>query len=132
VLHKAGPLDEHEWELMRRHPTIGASILGAAPALRKIAEIVGATHECYDGSGYPRGLGGEQIPLAARIVFVCDSYHAMISERPFGEARSEDDALSELSTCAGSQFDPRVVEAFLAEILAVGSAAREASHANAA
>ncbi len=67
VLHKAGPLDEHEWELMRRHPTIGASILGAAPALRKVAEIVGATHECFDGSGYPRGLRGEEIrwPLAA-------------------------------------------------------------------
>jgi diguanylate cyclase (GGDEF)-like protein/putative nucleotidyltransferase with HDIG domain len=132
VLHKAGPLDEHEWELMRRHPTIGASILGAAPALRRVAEIVGATHECYDGSGYPRGLSGEQIPLAARIVFVCDSYHAMISERPFGEARSEDDALGELGNCAGGQFDPRVVEAFLAEIVARASAGTQPSHAHAA
>lgn len=131
VLHKAGPLDEHEWELMRRHPTIGASILGAAPALRKVAAIVGSTHERFDGSGYPRGLAGEQIPLAARIVFVCDSYHAMISERPFGEAKSQDEALAEISSCGGSQFDPRVLDAFMAEI-AERSARSQSSHAHAA
>jgi two-component system, cell cycle response regulator len=115
VLHKGGPLDEHDWELMRRHPTIGASILGAAPALARVAEIVGATHERYDGSGYPRGLAAEEIPLAARIVFVCDAFDAMIAARPFGEAKSEAEALHELRVCAGSQFDPRVVDAFMAE-----------------
>jgi two-component system cell cycle response regulator len=115
VLHKPGALDEQEWELMRRHPMIGANILNAAPALARVAEIVESTHERYDGGGYPRGLTGQEIPLASRIVFVCDSFDAMISERPYGEARTEVDALRELRRCAGSQFDPRVVDAFLAE-----------------
>jgi diguanylate cyclase (GGDEF)-like protein len=115
VLHKAGPLDEHEWELMRKHPTIGASILSAAPALARVAAIIGTTHERYDGEGYPRGLAREEIPLASRILFVCDSFDAMIAERPFGEAKSEADALRELRACAGTQFDPRVVDAFVAE-----------------
>ncbi len=118
LLHKAGPLDEQEWKLMRRHPIIGASILSAAPALARVADIVGATHERYDGGGYPRGQAGEDIPLASRIVFVCDSFDGMISERPFGEAKSEAEALAELRRCAGTQFDPRVVEAFLAEYAA--------------
>jgi two-component system cell cycle response regulator len=126
VLHKAGPLDEDEWELMRRHPTIGSSILSAAPALARVAKIVGATHERYDGSGYPRGLAGEEIPLASRIVFVCDSFDAMVSQRPFGEAKAELEALRELRQCAGTQFDPRVVEAFLIEHAARRSRAIEA------
>jgi two-component system cell cycle response regulator len=115
ILHKAGPLDEHEWALMARHPTIGARVLSAAPALTGVAEIVSSTHERYDGTGYPLGLAGEAIPLAARIVFVCDSYDAMISKCPYGQSKSEDAALAELRRCAGSQFDPRVVAAFLAE-----------------
>ncbi|HEV3033579.1 MAG TPA: HD domain-containing phosphohydrolase [Solirubrobacteraceae bacterium] len=115
LLHKAGPLDEHEWEMMRHHPIVGASILGAAPALARVAELVGATHERYDGTGYPRGLIGRQIPRASQIVFVCDSFDAMTSARPYGEAKSEADALGELRRCAGTQFDPRVVDAFVAE-----------------
>ncbi len=115
ILHKAGPLDEHEWAMMARHPTIGARVLSAAPALTGIAEIVSSTHERYDGTGYPLGLAGEEIPLAARIVFVCDSYDAMVSKCPYGQAKMEEEALAELRRCAGSQFDPRVVEAFLAE-----------------
>ncbi|HXN38133.1 MAG TPA: HD domain-containing phosphohydrolase [Solirubrobacteraceae bacterium] len=115
ILHKAGPLDEHEWALMARHPTIGARVLSAAPALTGVAEIVSSTHERYDGTGYPLGLAGEAIPLAARIVFVCDSYDAMISKCPYGQSKSEEEALAELRRCAGSQFDPRVVAAFLAE-----------------
>jgi two-component system, cell cycle response regulator len=118
VLHKPGPLDEEEWELMRRHPAIGANILSAAPALARVAEIVQATHERYDGAGYPRGLTAEQIPLASRVVFVCDSFDAMISEHPYRAARTEADALAELRRCAGTQFDPHVVEAFIAEHLA--------------
>jgi diguanylate cyclase (GGDEF)-like protein len=118
VLHKPGPLDEQEWELMRRHPAIGANILSAAPALARVAEIVRSTHERHDGDGYPRGLAGEKIPLASRVVFVCDSFDAMISERPYEKAMTEADALQELRRCAGSQFDPRVVEAFIAEHLA--------------
>jgi two-component system cell cycle response regulator len=118
LLHKAGPLDDHEWKLMRHHTIIGASILSAAPALAHVARIVGASHERHDGSGYPRGLAGAQIPLASQIVFVCDSFVAMISGSPFGEAKSEVDALRELRKCAGSQFDPRVVDAFMAEYAA--------------
>jgi two-component system cell cycle response regulator len=133
LLHKAGPLDEHEWELMRRHPTIGSNILGAAPALARVAHIVGATHERYDGSGYPRALAGEQIPLASRIVFVCDSFDAMVSQRPFGEAKGEIEALRELRRCAGTQFDPRVVEAFTIEHAARRVRAQgESCHATAA
>jgi two-component system, cell cycle response regulator len=136
LLHKAGPLDDHEWKLMRHHTLIGASILSAAPALARVSEIVGASHERYDGSGYPRGLAGTQIPLASQIVFVCDSFDAMISERPFGEAKSELAALRELRKCAGSQFDPRVIDAFIAEHAARRAArlgSREASpeHADA-
>jgi two-component system, cell cycle response regulator len=115
ILHKAGPLNEQEWALMSRHPSIGARVLSAAPALSRVAEIVSSTHERYDGTGYPLGLAGEEIPLAARIVFVCDSYDAMVSERPYGQSMTEEEALAELRGCAGGQFDPRVVEAFLAE-----------------
>jgi len=118
VLHNPDPLDESEWEIMRRHPAIGAHVLSAAPALSKVAEIVRASHERFDGGGYPQGLAGEQIPLAARIVFVCDSFDAMISERPYGQAKSDSEALEELSRGAGTQFDPQVVEAFLAEYAA--------------
>jgi two-component system cell cycle response regulator len=118
LLHKAGPLDEHEWKLMRHHTVVGASILSAAPALARVADIVAATHERYDGSGYPRGLAGAEIPTASQIVFACDAFEAMISERPFGEAKAEVDALRELRACAGTQFDPRVVDAFAAEYAA--------------
>ena len=129
LLHKAGPLDDHEWKLMRHHPIVGASILSAAPALARVAQIVGATHERYDGTGYPRGLAGGEIPLASQIVFVCDSFDAMISERPFGEAKSEVDALRELRRCAGTQFDPRVVDAFVTEHAARRAARLDAARA---
>ncbi|HUB73806.1 MAG TPA: HD domain-containing phosphohydrolase [Solirubrobacteraceae bacterium] len=131
MLRKAGPLDAHEWKLMRHHPVVGASILSAAPALAGVAEIVAATHERYDGTGYPRGLAGQQIPMSSQIVFVCDSFDAMICERPFGEAKSEAQALRELRRCAGTQFDPRVVEAFIAEH-AARRAAREQARAGSA
>jgi diguanylate cyclase (GGDEF)-like protein len=127
VLNKPGALDEQEWELMRRHPAIGANILSAAPALMRVAEIVGATHERHDGGGYPRGLTGDQIPLASRIVFVCDSFDAMTSERPYDRGRTEADAIEELRRCAGTQFDPRVVEAFIAEHLARHTAQLDAA-----
>jgi len=114
MLHADRPLDEEERRLMHRHPSIGASILSAAPALSRVAEIVGATHERYDGAGYPRGLAGEEIPLAARIVFVCDSFDAMVGGT-CGPSRGPKEALAELRASAGTQFDPRVVEAFLTE-----------------
>jgi len=112
ILAKPTPLDEVEWGFVRQHTVVGERILAAAPALVPVARVVRSSHEHYDGAGYPDGLAGDDIPLGARIVAVCDAYHAMTSERPYGRAISHADALAELRDCAGSQFDPRVVEAF--------------------
>ena len=114
VLDKPGPLDEDEWALMRRHTIIGERILAAAPALARVAPLVRSTHERIDGAGYPDGLVGDAIPLSARIVSVVDAYDAMTSRRLYGVERSPEDAIAELWRCAGSQFDPAVVEAFVA------------------
>jgi two-component system, cell cycle response regulator len=114
ILNKPAPLDDEEWALMRRHTLIGERMLSAAPALRPVAEIVRSAHERFDGSGYPDGLAGDQIPLAARIVLACDAYHAMIDTRPYAPAASPATARDELRRCAGSQFDPRVIDALLA------------------
>jgi diguanylate cyclase (GGDEF)-like protein len=123
VLHKAAPLDDEEWAMMRRHPTIGANILRTAPALGQVAEIVRGSHERFDGKGYPLGLVGAQIPLASRIVLVCDAYDAMVSERAYSSPMSEEGALDQLRKHAGSQFDPEVVSAFCAEHLVQADAA---------
>ncbi|MGN6188412.1 MAG: HD domain-containing phosphohydrolase [Conexibacter sp.] len=114
ILHKPASLDADEWELMRQHTIIGDRILGAAPAMRPVAEIVRASHERWDGAGYPDGLAGEQIPLGARIVSVCDAFHAMTTPRPYQRTLTHEEAIAELRRCAGSQFDPAVVEAFCA------------------
>jgi two-component system, cell cycle response regulator len=115
ILDKPGPLTSDEWELVRRHPVVGQRIVAAAPALADIADLVRATHERVDGGGYPDGLAGEDIPLVARVVAVCDAFDAMTSSRPYRPALSVDEALAELRRCAGTQFDPAVVAAFLAE-----------------
>ncbi|HEV2982592.1 MAG TPA: diguanylate cyclase [Solirubrobacteraceae bacterium] len=112
VLNKPGPLSDSEWILMRQHTIIGERILNAAPALRPVAKLVRSTHERWDGAGYPDALGGERIPLGARIIFVCDAFDAMTTQRPYGTPKTHDDALAELERNAGTQFDPRVVEAF--------------------
>jgi two-component system cell cycle response regulator len=112
ILRKPGPLAAAEWDLMRQHTVTGARILAAAPAMRPVAAIVRASHERFDGAGYPDGLAGEQIPLGARVVAVCDAFHAMTSERAYQPARGLDAALAELRNCAGTQFDPTVVDAF--------------------
>jgi two-component system, cell cycle response regulator len=97
---------------MRRHTIIGERIVASAASLRHVAPIVRATHERWDGAGYPDRAGGEEIPLAARIIAVCDAFDAITTTRPYREAMSDDDALTELRRCAGTQFDPRVVDAF--------------------
>jgi diguanylate cyclase (GGDEF)-like protein len=112
ILNKPGPLDDEEWVFMRRHTIIGERIVAAAPALREVAVLVRASHERHDGRGYPDGLAGDEVPLGARIVSVCDSYDAMVADRPYRAALPQDVALAELERCAGTQFDPVVVAAF--------------------
>ena len=116
ILSKPGPLSDSEWAFVRNHTLIGERVLNAAPALQPVAKLVRSTHEHYDGAGYPDGLSGEQIPLPSRVVFACDAFHAMSSCRPYAPGMSETDARAELSRCAGSQFDPRVIDALLAEL----------------
>jgi diguanylate cyclase (GGDEF)-like protein len=113
ILHKAGPLDDHEWEVMRQHPLIGERIIRAIPGMGSIARVVRHEHERWDGKGYPDGLAGTEIPIEARIILACDAYHAMISTRPYRRAMSHTDAMGELTANAGTQFDPQVTEALV-------------------
>jgi diguanylate cyclase (GGDEF)-like protein len=122
ILVKPGPLDDEEWRFMRRHTILGERILMAATALRPVARLVRSSHERFDGGGYPDGLTGEEIPLGARIIFVCDAYDAMVSDRSYSRAVSSQEALGELQACAGTQFDPRVVEAFADTLLDASAA----------
>ena len=112
ILNKPGPLEDHEWDFMRRHTIIGERILLAVPALTKVAHIVRSSHERWDGKGYPDQLAASDIPLGSRIAAVCDAFDAMTQNRPYREKMADEDALNELRRCAGSQFDPIVVEAF--------------------
>ena len=113
VLNKEGPLDELEWELMRHHPVIGERIVASIPPIASLAPYVRAEHEHFDGSGYPDGLSGDDIPIVSRITLACDAYHAMVSDRPYRTAMSPGEAVAELRACAGTQFDPHVVEVLL-------------------
>ena len=116
ILHKPGPLDDAEWAVMRRHTVIGEQFLAGIPALATAARLVRCSHERWDGAGYPDGLAGDDIPMGARVISVCDAYDAMVTDRPYRKGIGRELALAELRRCAGSQFDPAVVEAFVAEI----------------
>jgi putative nucleotidyltransferase with HDIG domain len=113
VLNKGGPLNESEWQMMRNHPKSGAEIVRQAANLNYVASLILSHHERFDGKGYPYGLQRELIPLGARILAVADAYSAMTDDRPYRASSPNDQALHELSRCAGTQFDPRVVDAFL-------------------
>jgi len=112
ILLKPGPLTHAEWVEMRRHPEVGYHILSAIDFLRPAAEIVLAHQERWDGGGYPYKLRGEQIPLGARIFGIADTLDAMTSDRPYRKAATFAQARLEISRCAGTQFDPRCVDAF--------------------
>jgi putative nucleotidyltransferase with HDIG domain len=109
ILRKLGPLSDEEWEVMRQHPEIGERIVASVEGLSHLAPIIRAEHERWDGEGYPDGLIEEEIPLASRIILACDTFHAMISDRPYRKAMKPEEALRELEKNAGKQFEPRLV-----------------------
>jgi diguanylate cyclase (GGDEF)-like protein len=113
ILHKPGPLTPEEWVQMAEHPVAGERILLRIPDLTAIAPIVRHEHEHWNGSGYPDGLKGRLIPIGSRIILACDAYHAMITDRPYRQALSPAEAADELRRCAGTQFDPDVIDALL-------------------
>ena len=120
ILLKEGSLKEKEWEVIKRHPEIGFNIARSSPQIAHIARYILSCHENWDGSGYPQGLKGEEIPMISRIVFICDSYDVMTSKRSYKKVMSKDYAIKELKRCAGTQFDRVLVEKFI-EIISKNS-----------
>ncbi len=116
VLAKSGPLDQDEWEEVRRHTLAGESLLRWFPSLDPVGALVRSTHERYDGSGYPDGLAGTAIPLVARIVAACDAFDAMVSARTYRPTRTSGEAGAELAASAGTQLDTDIVAALMAEV----------------
>ncbi len=114
ILQKPDQLTKEEWSLIRRHADLGAEIVKKASNLSKVADLIKAHHERFDGSGYPGGISGEEIPLGARILAVVDTYSAITDGRVYRAARSHEEALQEIRKCSGKDFDPRVVDAFAA------------------
>jgi HD-GYP domain-containing protein (c-di-GMP phosphodiesterase class II) len=120
ILKKAGPLTEEERTIVELHPELGERILAPIERLADVRPIVRACHERWDGLGYPDGRAGDEIPVEARIVLVCDAFHAMVTDRPYRKALSGEVALQRLRDAAGTQFDPTVVEAF-AQLVGAGA-----------
>jgi len=112
ILHKRGKLSTEEFEIIRRHPQVGAEMVAAVERLKHIAEIIHAHQEHFDGSGYPRRLKGEEIPLEARIIAVADAYDAITNLRLHRDSGNHLQALAELQRCRGTSFDPQVVDVF--------------------
>jgi ribonuclease P protein subunit RPR2 len=113
ILCKPGPLTDEEYEVMKTHPLIGVQIVAPIAFLGNAVEVIRCHHERWDGRGYPDGLAGEGIPLAARIFSVCDTFDAMTSDRPYRRALPFDSAVEEIDRCGGTQFDPEVVRLFV-------------------
>ena len=116
ILLKPGPLTEEEWVVMRGHAAAGGDLVARIAAFAHLAPAVRASHERYDGRGYPDGLAGEAIPLAARIISACDTYDAIITDRPYRPARTPAEAVAELLAVSGAQLDPVAVGALIEEI----------------
>jgi HD-GYP domain-containing protein (c-di-GMP phosphodiesterase class II) len=119
ILNKPARLTVEEFEVMKQHPELGGRIIAPVPALAGARELVVACHEHFDGSGYPLGLAGDEIPVGARIILACDAYHAMVSDRVYRKAMSSREAVAELRQCAGTQFDAEVVDSLVAVISAM-------------
>jgi response regulator RpfG family c-di-GMP phosphodiesterase len=128
ILRKPGKLDDDEWAEMRKHPEMGHRMLKHIPFLEPALDIVLSHQERFDGSGYPEGLKGDEIPLGARIFAVVDTFDAMTSDRPYRKALSIEAACEEIERCSGTQFDPRVAECFLSIEAAAWREIRERVH----
>jgi len=113
ILLKPGKLNDIEWETMKSHSEIGYKILSTSNTTAEIGKFVLHHHERWDGKGYPDGLKGENIPIISRIIAIADSYDVMVNERPYKTAMKKKDAVAELRRCAGTQFDPNLVESFI-------------------
>lgn len=118
ILEKKEQLTPEEWEEIKRHPEIGYKIACSSPELSNIAEGILSHHEWWDGSGYPQGLKGKEIPLISRIITIVDAYDIMTNGSPYKAAMSKKEALKELEKGAGSQFDPEIVDVFIKQVLA--------------
>lgn len=116
ILNKPGKLTKQEWKEIKRHPDIGYRILSSSHDMLELADCILSHHERWDGTGYPKGLKGEAIPKVARIIAIADSFDAMISERPYRKSLSEEEALAEIQSNAGTQFDPQIVRAFIENV----------------
>lgn len=116
ILNKNSPLTADECEIIKKHPVYSANILEPLDGMDQLIDFVIHHHERYDGKGYPHGLSGEEISLGARILCVADSFDAMLSERPYSKASMMNEAFVELEQCAGTQFDPIVVRAFISSM----------------
>ncbi|HYH27863.1 MAG TPA: HD domain-containing phosphohydrolase [Actinomycetota bacterium] len=113
ILNKQGPLTSSEWAVMKTHPLIGAQIVSQISFLGEAVDVIRSHHEQFDGSGYPRGLRGDEIPISARIFSVVDAFDAMTSDRPYRRAITSAEAIQRIVDSSGSHFDPEVVEAFV-------------------
>jgi diguanylate cyclase (GGDEF)-like protein len=121
ILHKPGPLTDEEWRQMKEHPAAALTVLGQIRAVTEATPAILHHHEHFDGSGYPGGLAGDDIPIASRILLVTDAFDAMTTDRPYRKALPVDHAIGELQRNSGSQFDPAIVEAFLRVIARDGT-----------
>jgi HD-GYP domain-containing protein (c-di-GMP phosphodiesterase class II) len=128
ILHKPEALSAEEWDVIRRHPAWGAKLLPSVPGLEPVGTVVRYHHERWDGDGYPSRLERDRIPLASRIIALCDAYDAMTSDRPYRPALSHEDAIGRLREGAGSQFDPAIVEPLIDLLAEEGLAVPTGNH----